>query len=433
MVCRSVLAALLLLAFTWAAQAQVEEPGDVADVPSQDMQAGGGDPHMRYFLIGPQEDAPRPEAGYALVVVLPGEDGGEGALPFVKRLYRDALGEDYVMAQLVAVKWTPEQEVVWPTARVKAAGAEFYTEQFVEAVIKDVRAAHPVDASRVYLLAWDSAGLAAYTVSLQADRQVAGSFIAMSEFKPHLMPPLKQAEGHAYYIYHSPQDEVTSFKVSNAAKLLLKQNGAKVQQVPYEGGHGWQGDFCADVREGIAWLRNATLQEEAEEPAAEAKEVAAQDDNVLLFEDFETGARMPQGWSMGGTFPGTRHFWDPGGAHSGRLSVGIARTDTRMRAASTWSRVVPRRRGPIWLHVTVWLKAHKVASGAVEVSFLDEKGNTTFRGNVCHLQGATHGWQEYSQSLRIPARTEEVRFALQLWKPGTIWMDDLKAVLQQRP
>ena len=44
-----------------------------ADVPTQDVFAGG-DPRKRYFLMGPSDLAAVPEAGFRLLLVLPGVD-----------------------------------------------------------------------------------------------------------------------------------------------------------------------------------------------------------------------------------------------------------------------------------------------------------------------------------------------------------------------
>jgi predicted esterase len=76
----------------------------------------------------------------------------------------------------------------------------------------------------------------------------------MSVFKPDLLPDLKAAKGHAYYLYHSPDDRVCPFRMAEAAEKALKEAGAKVKLAQYDGGHGWHGDVYADVKAGIEWL-----------------------------------------------------------------------------------------------------------------------------------------------------------------------------------
>jgi predicted esterase len=233
---------------------QREDPlADVADVPSQDLRAGD-DANKRYFLIGRTKDAKAPADGYGLVVIMPGGDGSADFNPFVRRIFKNALPEGYLAAQPVAVKWTPEQQIVWPTKTNPVAGMKFSTEEFVGAVIEDVAKKQKLDRGRVFTLSWSSSGPAAYAVSLQEKKTVTGSLVAMSVFNPRFLPPLKAASGHAYYLYHSPQDRVCPYRMAEQAKTSLTENGAKVRLETYEGGHGWRGDLYADIRSGIEWL-----------------------------------------------------------------------------------------------------------------------------------------------------------------------------------
>jgi RNA polymerase sigma factor (sigma-70 family) len=231
-----------------------EDPlADVADIPSQELQAAG-DAHKRYFLIGPKKDAKPPAEGYGLVVILPGGDGSADFHPFVKRIYKHALSDRYVAAQPVAPKWTPDQQIVWPTKTNPVAGMKFATEEFVEAVIDDVAKKHPLDRTKVFTLSWSSSGPAAYATSLREPRRVMGSLVAMSVFNPQFLPPLKAANGHAYYLYHSRQDRVCPYRMAEQAQNSLTENGAKVHLATYEGGHGWRGNLYRDLRNGVEWL-----------------------------------------------------------------------------------------------------------------------------------------------------------------------------------
>lgn len=225
---------------------------DVADIPSEDLRAGK-DEKKRYFLIGPHEGATEPPKGFGLLVVLPGGDGSADFLPFVKRIYKNAVPDGYLVAQPVAVKWTGEQQIVWPTAKNRVPGMKFTTEELVEAVIEDVRKKRKMDPERVLTLSWSSSGPAAYAVSLTS-KNVTGSFIAMSVFKPDLLPPLEKAKGRGYYLYHSPDDPVCPFRMAEQATGDLEKRGAKVKLTTYEGGHGWRGALYDRIREGLKWL-----------------------------------------------------------------------------------------------------------------------------------------------------------------------------------
>ena len=227
---------------------------DIDDVPSQDLKIDK-DENKRYFLIGPMKGAKAPAKGYGLIVVMPGGSGSADFHPFVKRIFLNAVPEGYVVAQPVAVKWTEKQQIVWPTAKDKGAveGLKFTTEEFVEAVIKDVAAKHTLNPGRVFTLSWSSSGPAAYAVSLTSPK-VRGSLVAMSVYKPDRLPKLDAAKGRAYFLYHSPDDRVCPFRMAEQAEKELTRAGAAVKLVKYDGGHGWRGPLYDDIAAGIKWL-----------------------------------------------------------------------------------------------------------------------------------------------------------------------------------
>jgi predicted esterase len=182
------------------------------------------------------------------VLVLPGGNGSAEFHPFVKRIYKNAVPKDYIIAQLVAMP-----APVWPTDKHIKATASLSTETFVDAVIVEVGRRHRLNPEKVFTLSWSSGGPAAYAVSL-ANPKVRGSLIAMSVFKPQELPSLEAAKGHAYYLYHSRDDRVCPFRMAEQAVQALGDQGAKVKLVEYAGGHGWRGDVFGDIRRGIAWL-----------------------------------------------------------------------------------------------------------------------------------------------------------------------------------
>src|SRR5687768_14093073 len=99
---------------------------DVADVPSEDLRIGD-DARKRYFLVGPIQGAEPPAEGFGLIVVLPGGDGSAEFHPFVKRIYKHAAPDGYLLAQPVAPQWRRNQEVTWPTAKSRIPGMKFTT------------------------------------------------------------------------------------------------------------------------------------------------------------------------------------------------------------------------------------------------------------------------------------------------------------------
>ncbi|HEY7327447.1 MAG TPA: hypothetical protein VH592_07405 [Gemmataceae bacterium] len=234
-------ATVLLAAFVNLAGSSVQED-DVADIPSQDLRAGK-DARKRYFLVGPMKHRKPPNPGFRLLVVLPGGPGSADFHPFVKRIYKYAVPEGYLVAQPVAPDW-----IVWPTRKDL-----FSAETFIDAVIEDVSKRHKLDTEFVFTLSWSSSGPAAYAISLSS-KKVTGSFIAMSVFKPDQLPPLETAKEHGYFLFHSPDDQVCPFAMAERAARDLKEHGAKVNLTTYRGKHGWQAGLYQSMRAGIGWL-----------------------------------------------------------------------------------------------------------------------------------------------------------------------------------
>jgi len=95
-----------------ACSVAVAEKEDVDGVSSEKLQVKK-DGRKSYFLIH-KDGEKAPAEGYRLLVVLPGGDGSEAFHPFVKRIHKNALPPGYLTAQLIAFKWTPDQQIVWP-------------------------------------------------------------------------------------------------------------------------------------------------------------------------------------------------------------------------------------------------------------------------------------------------------------------------------
>lgn len=228
---------------------------DVKDVPAKELRALGNE-KQRYFLIGPRANEKAPPAGYALLLVMPGGDGGADTTSFVRRIWKECAPKDWVVAQLVSVRW-PGTQTIWPTRHSNVAGMKFTTEEFVDAVVSDVTKTQKVkiDPARVYQLGWSSGGPAEYAIALQEKPPVTASYIAMSVFfENELEKELKYAKGRAFFLDHSPEDETCKFEQAQRAQERLKKEGATVELVTYKGGHGWNDDPYSRLKKGFAWL-----------------------------------------------------------------------------------------------------------------------------------------------------------------------------------
>ena len=232
----------------------VEMPADIAGVPALDLRIGD-DPMQRYFLIGLPTNAPVRGGPYRLLLVLPGGDGSADFTPFVRRIYKNALNERWLIAQLVAPAWDEQQKrmVVWPSKAVPYANAKFTTEDFADAVIADVKKRTRVDTNQVFALAWSSGGPAVYAMAARDNSPLAGAFVAMSVFL-RTENAVNGVKGKSFYLLQSPDDRITRFEQAEKARDALAAAGARVHLQSYAGGHGWRGPVWPMMREGIKWL-----------------------------------------------------------------------------------------------------------------------------------------------------------------------------------
>jgi hypothetical protein len=232
-----------------------------APVPEEDARKPediriGGDGNRRYLLHAPGGAVKDPPGGWRLLVVLPGGDGGDGFATFVGRIREHALGEEWLIAQVVAPKWSADQAAsnVWPTKLNPWPGMKFPSEEIFDAVLRDLGKRRKLDPRFLFTLAWSSSGTLAYTLGLTKGSPVTGSFIAMSVYKPKTLPPLRAAAGRRFYILHSSGDKVCPPRMAEEARDELLKAGAVVEYATYDGGHGWHGDALGEIRKGIEWL-----------------------------------------------------------------------------------------------------------------------------------------------------------------------------------
>ncbi len=411
---------------------------DVADISSEKLFAAG-DRNKTYFLIGASNEKPVPEDGFGLVIVMPGGDGSADFNPFVRRIYKYAMPEEYLVAQPVAVKWTPNQQIVWPTKKDSLPEQKFSTEEFVETVIKDIKAKYKLNDKHIFTLSWSSSGPAAYAISLQEKKSVTGSFIAMSVFRPDSLPPLENAASHAYFVYHSPADKVCPLWMAQRAITTLEHNGAKAKFVTYKGGHGWHGDIYGNIRSGIEWLESAvrlkdTKEEESKKQTIEDTNQIKQAGKSLLYEDFETGDDVPDGWQKGAQLKGVIYIWNRAAGYNSKSSLCLRKTANNFFPVAQWHRTVEHSALNKQMQVTVQVRAMKAAKATVDIQFLDDSGQLIEHKWAAYIgakeQGdkpATHDWKQYSGIVDIPDRTKQITFALQIYGPGAVWFDDLKA------
>lgn len=221
-----------------------------------------GDEHRRYVLHAPPEGTEPPAEGWRLLVVLPGGDGSAEFAPFVGRIRENALGEEWLVLQLVAPVWEAEQaeKLVWPTRKNPWPGMELSCEELFEQAVEDVARQHELDPRFLFVLAWSSGGPLAYTLALEKESPVTGTFVAMSVYKPDLLPSRRNARGRRFHLLHSPEDFIP-IRMAEEARDDLEKHRAEVRLERYPGGHGWQGDVYGMLRSGLGWMERDAARE----------------------------------------------------------------------------------------------------------------------------------------------------------------------------
>lgn len=229
--------------------AVLAQQSDIADVRVQDRFAGG-DKAKRYFFI----DAAKPDDAKqkSLLLILPGGAGNADFQPFCARIAKFGLPGNFVAAELVAPIWTSSQaeNLVWPTKLNPWNGMKFSTEEFMSAVIDDVRKSG-TPFGKVYALGWSSGGPPVYAAALQKDSPYVGAFIAMS-IGPSSVPD--KITNKRFFILHSPQDRLIDIGIAEGARDALRRAGAPTKMITYPGGHGWSGNVYGNISEGINFL-----------------------------------------------------------------------------------------------------------------------------------------------------------------------------------
>lgn len=410
---------------------------DIADVPSQDIRIAEND-KKRYFLIGPTADAKPPRGGFGLVLVLPGGGGGADFNPFVRRIWKNAMPDGYVVAQLVAPTWSEEQskKLVWPTAKRAGGEIKFDTETFIADVVADVKTHHKIDASRVFALAWSSGGPAVHAAMLQKDTPLKGAFIAMSVFRPADLPDLAAAKGRPYYLYQSRGDKVTRFSFAQTAREKLLAAGAKVTLIEYEGGHGWKGDVFGSIRRGIEWLESPEKSGEAKpaltrksKPASSKSKTAAKEPmgdtaggrNLLANGDFEKHLR---GWTILNNSGRMTAERSDAAAHTGTQSLAIRKTGGMpMDVVRFDIDKVPAGRTVV---VSAMVKTKALRNTFFKFFVYDAAGESLVNDvDVKRLTG-TSDWTRIEKSFALPDNAASAAVMIAVVLDGELWVDDVR-------
>ena len=156
--------------------------------------------------------------------------------------------------------------------------------------------------------------------------------------------------------------------------------------------------------------------------------------NILKNSSIETGDKVPNDWQQGAAIEGVTYSWDKKVAFEGTASLSIEKTAQRYFPIAQWSQTVDRRGDEPALLVSAQIKAKNMTKAILDVAFLDDHGNWLSHQWAAFIgiqeQGeppANHDWKLYSGKVEIPAQTKKLCIGLQVYGPGKVWFDDVRA------
>ncbi|MCL4194610.1 MAG: hypothetical protein KJZ87_22930, partial [Thermoguttaceae bacterium] len=169
----------------------------------------------------------------------------------------------------------------------------------------------------------------------------------------------------------------------------------------------------------------AGLTAQTSKPAAELK---------LANAGMEEGEDKPLAWEQGLAVPGVEYIWDRENAHEGKASLCLKKTADRYFPIAEWYQAVEREGQWPVLQVAARVKAEQMTKAIVDVAFLDDKGEWQSHEWACYIGAeddddppADHDWREYTGQVAIPPDARQIQIGLQVYGPGTVWFDEVKA------
>lgn len=422
---------VLALAFAVAAL-PAQDPGAAAPKSRAVERTLEALPKSRFFVIPPRE----PEAGAAkaamdapegLLVVLPGGDASAEFLPFVENGIHAQL-PDFCCAMVTAPKWKDDQKIVWPTAKSRTPGMEYTTEEYVRAVVADVKKARRIDEKRVLLLVWSSSGPAAYATLLGGDSPFTGAYVAMSIWPAPAAADLARAKGRRIVLDQSPEDTTTVFAHARKAHAALTKAGAVVRLSTYAGGHGWNDAPLPRLRKGLLWLLSgepAPAPRWPDEPkVAAAKKGAAKDGKSLLANGgFESGLGDWEIIGNSATFVAEHVEKD---AKEGKGCLRLAKTGGMPLDLVRQDVGELPKQGRVTARA--WVKT-KGAKNAFVKCFLYEGDEIVHEDvDVAHLRGDAD-WKQVEKTWDV-AGADRAVFQIVLVLGGEVWIDGCELVAE---
>lgn len=156
--------------------------------------------------------------------------------------------------------------------------------------------------------------------------------------------------------------------------------------------------------------------------------------NILTNSGIESGDKSPEAWQQGAPIDGVTYTWDKKVASEGKASLSIEKTAKRYFPIAQWSQTVDRTGDSPTLNVSAQVKTENMTKAILDVLFLDEDGKWISHKWVAYVGSkqpgdppVTHDWKNYSGKVEIPENTAHICIGLQVYGPGKVWFDDVRA------
>ncbi len=172
------------------------------------------------------------------------------------------------------------------------------------------------------------------------------------------------------------------------------------------------------------------------EPRSTAKKVAGGDagGNLLKNPGIESGETTPEAWQRGAAIPGVKYLWDRKTGREGKASLSIEKTVNRYFPIAQWSQTIDREGKRPALTISAQVKAQRMTKAIVDVIFYDASGEWISHQWVAYIGSkqngdppANHDWKQYGNKVAIPPQAKKICIGLQVYGPGKVWFDDVRA------
>jgi hypothetical protein len=157
-------------------------------------------------------------------------------------------------------------------------------------------------------------------------------------------------------------------------------------------------------------------------------------ENILQNGGAEEGDKSPKGWSQGAEVSGVEYIWDKKAGQQGKASLCLEKTAKRYFPIAQWYQEVDRTGDLSALQVSAQVKAEGVTKAIIDVAFLDDKGASMGHKWAAYIgakeagdAAVSHEWKEYAGRVEIPPGTKKIQVGLQMYGPGKVWFDEVRA------